>query len=178
MVAARCARDAGLEERDLETHGYSVVAIEQMPKVVKLARRALRDNGLEGDVFLCSEDVRKLPSQPQRAQLVVCELIDPGLLGEGILVLLNAARVKMCNAFEHQVVPSRGTIWAAAFEFGGHLKSRHGFDMNAFNHYRTSLMVDVDTALANGSARQLSSAFEVLRFDFENNSTKSAQQRA
>ena len=54
--------------------------------------------------------------------------------GEGILVLLNAARIKMCNAFEHQaqrcreghlerssesffeVIPSRATIWAAAFE--------------------------------------------------------------
>ena len=50
-------------------------------------------------------------------------------------MLLNAARIKMCNAFEHQaqrdrstwsadlakscigkVIPSRATIWAAAFE--------------------------------------------------------------
>lgn len=85
-----------------------------------------------------------LEGQPQRAQLVVCELFDAGLLGvrprvrmgkiriskhsttlgsrvrmsgqrtlretgdrgEGILVLLNAARIKMCNAFEHQAMTS------------------------------------------------------------------------
>ena len=125
------------------------------------------------------QDVRKLPSQPQRAQLVVCEHFDAGLLGrgaflalvgkdlvgpsgscgkgsmlkqvktmpvapamtgngvflpikmvmtggyfsmfftchiqliqlflrrgEGILVLLNAARIKMCNAFDHQAEKS------------------------------------------------------------------------
>jgi len=174
MVAARCAREAGVDDKEIETHGYTVVALEEMPKVVKLARRALRDNDLDQDVFLCSEDVRKLPSQPQRAQLIICELIDPGLLGEGILVLLNAARIKMCNAFEHQVVPSRGTIWAAAFEFGESLKSRHGFDMSPFNHYRTNLMVDLDNCLANGTARQLSNVFEVLKFDFENNKMPSA----
>jgi hypothetical protein len=30
-----------------------------------------------------AQDVRKLPSQPQRAQLVVCEHFDAGLLGLG-----------------------------------------------------------------------------------------------
>jgi len=169
MVAAKCAREAGWTEEDVETHGYSVIALEQMPKVGKLAKRCFKDNDLERDIFFCAEDVRKLPSQPQRAQLMICELIDPGLLGEGILVLLSAARTKMCNAFEHQCIPARATLWAAAFEFGEDLKSYHGFDMSAFNHYRTNLMVDVDTALAQGNARQLSNVFEVFKFDFENN---------
>lgn len=174
MVTATCAREAGINETEIETHGYSVVAIEQMPKVVKLAKRIFRENHLEGDVFLCSEDVRKLPSQPQRAQLIVCEHFDAGLLGEGILVLLNAARIKMCNAFDHQVIPSRATIWAAAFEFGDHLKTYEGFNLSAFNHYRTGLMTDVDTALAEGSARQMSNVFEVFKFDFEKNELPNA----
>lgn len=169
MLTAKCAREAGITDEEIETHGSSVIALEQMPKVVKLARRLFRDNGLDRDVFLCSEDVRKLPSQPQRAQLVICEHFDPGLLGEGILVLLNAARIKMCNAFEHQVIPSRATIWAAAFEFGEQLRSYDGFDLSALNHYRTGLMTDLDTALADGSARQLSNVFEVFKFDFEKN---------
>mmetsp|Transcript_36140 Transcript_36140/g.93245 ORF Transcript_36140/g.93245 Transcript_36140/m.93245 type:complete len:1065 (-) Transcript_36140:47-3241(-) len=169
MVAAKCAREAGISAHEIETHGYSVVALESMPKVAKLAKRCFRDNGLEQDIFFCSEDVRKLPSQPQRAQLMVCELFDPGLLGEGILVLLAEARVKMCNSFKHECIPARATVWAAAFEFGEQLKDYHGFDMSMFNAYRTSLMVDIDTALANGSARQLSNVFEVFKFDFENN---------
>merc|ERR1712032_1268605 len=126
MVAAKCLKDAGWTEQDAETYGYSVVALESMPKVVNLARKVFRDNDCDGDVFLCSEDIRKLPNQPQRSQLVVCELIDPGLLGEGILVLLSAARVKMCNAFEHQVIPARGKIWAVALELGERLKDVHG----------------------------------------------------
>ncbi|CAE8640948.1 unnamed protein product, partial [Polarella glacialis] len=174
MVAAKCAREAGVSDAEIETHGYTVVAIESMPKVVRLARHAFRDNEADGDVFFCNEDVRKLPSQPQRAQLVICEHFDPGLLGEGILVLLNAARIKMCNAFDHQVIPSRATLWGAAFEFGEHLKSIQGFDMSVFNDYRTGLMVDLDTALANGSARQMSNVFEVLKFDFEKNEMPSA----
>ncbi|CAJ1398752.1 unnamed protein product [Effrenium voratum] len=174
MLTAQCAREAGITDSEIETHGYSVIALEQMPKVVKLAKRVFRDNCLDRDVFLCSEDVRKLPSQPQRAQLVVCELFDAGLLGEGILVLLNAARIKMCNAFEHQVIPSRATIWAAAFEFGEHLTNYEGFNLSAFNHYRTGLMTDLDTALAEGTARQMSHVFEVLKFDFEKNEMPNA----
>lgn len=169
MVAAQCARQAGLSEEEVETHGCFVVALEQMPKVSKLARRVFKDNSASNDVFFCNEDVRKLPSQPHRAQLMICELFDPGLLGEGILVLLPEARVKLCNAFDHQVIPSRATLWAAAFEFGGDMASRHGFDMSTFNHYRTGLMVELDSALARGAARQMSHVFEVFKFDFENN---------
>eukprot|EP00933_Yihiella_yeosuensis_P084403 TRINITY_DN98879_c0_g1_i1.p1 TRINITY_DN98879_c0_g1~~TRINITY_DN98879_c0_g1_i1.p1 ORF type:complete len:505 (-),score=100.14 TRINITY_DN98879_c0_g1_i1:97-1566(-) len=175
MVAAKCAREAGVTETDIETHGYTVVAVEQMPKVVKLARRAFIDNDAERDVYLVSEDVRQLPSQPQRAQLMICELFDPGLLGEGILVLLNAARIKMCNAFDHQVIPSRATLWGAAFEFGGHLNNYEGFNMSMFNCYRTGLMTDLDTAIANGSARQMSNVFEVFKFDFISNEMPSAR---
>merc|ERR1711920_38914 len=58
---------------------------------------------------------------------------------------------------------------AAAFEFGEDLKNCHGCDLSAFNHYRTNLMVDLDTALENGTARQLSNVFEVLKFNFETN---------
>jgi hypothetical protein len=169
MMAAKSAREAGHTQTDIDTHGYSVIAVEEMPKVGNLARRVFRDNELERDVFFCHEDLRRLPSQPHRAQLIICELFDPGLLGEGILVLLNAARIKMCNAFEHQVIPARATIWAAAFEFGEHLTNCHGFDLSVFNHYRTGLMVDLDTLLEKGSARQLTNVFEVLKFDFDKN---------
>jgi len=77
--------------------------------------------------------------------------------------------VKMCNAFELQMIPARGTIWAAAFEFGEHLKSYEGFDLSAFNQYRTQNMIDLDTMLAKGNARQMSTVFKALGFDFENN---------
>eukprot|EP00928_Gymnodinium_smaydae_P029943 TRINITY_DN22402_c0_g1_i3.p1 TRINITY_DN22402_c0_g1~~TRINITY_DN22402_c0_g1_i3.p1 ORF type:complete len:1147 (+),score=296.47 TRINITY_DN22402_c0_g1_i3:272-3442(+) len=167
MLTARCLRDAGVSEIDVATNGYMVVALEQMPKIGKVARRAFRDNSLDKDVFLHADDVRKLPDQPRRAQLLVCELFDPGLLGEGLLPLLAAARVKLCSALDHQVLPSRAKIWAAAFEFGAQLKSCHGFDLSALNHYRGGHMVDVDAAVASGAARQLSPAFEALCFDLE-----------
>merc|ERR1712048_679661 len=109
MVAARCLKNAGVTDADVRTHGYTVVAFESMPKMKKTAHRVLKDNHADRDVFFSSEDVRKLPNQPQRAQLIICELFDPGLLGEGILPLLAEARVKLCSAFEHQVIPSRGT---------------------------------------------------------------------
>lgn len=176
MIAAKCAREVGVvEDRDVDTHGYSVIAIEQMPKVAALAHRVFKDNDAERDIYFCSEDVRKLPSQPQRAQLIIADLIDPGLLGEGILPLLSAARIKMCNAFDHKVIPARAKIWAAAFEIGDHLKSYQGFDLSIFNHYRTSLMVDLDAMVERGCARQLSNVFEVFQFDFENNGYPSSR---
>eukprot|EP00927_Polykrikos_kofoidii_P027016 TRINITY_DN23924_c0_g1_i1.p1 TRINITY_DN23924_c0_g1~~TRINITY_DN23924_c0_g1_i1.p1 ORF type:complete len:1084 (+),score=181.42 TRINITY_DN23924_c0_g1_i1:51-3254(+) len=170
MLAAKCLREAGVSEADIDTHGCTVVAFEQMPKTTKLAQRSLKDNGVHKDVAFCSEDLRKLPNQPARAQILVNELIDPGLLGEGMLPFLSAARVKLCNAFDHQVIPSRATIWAAAFEFGENLTNCHGSNLSVLNHYRNAgeMQVDVDEALEYGYARQLSAAFEVLRFDFEN----------
>jgi len=169
MVAARCLRDVGWTEEDVETHGYSVIGIEQMPKVAKLVKSVLKDNSLDQDVFFCSEDVRKLPSQPQRAQVILAELVDPGLLGEGILPLLAAGRIKTCDAFNTQVVPSRGTIWAAAFEIGEHLADVNGFDMSMFNHYRGGHMIDISLLMQDGCARQMSTVFKVFTFDFVNN---------
>lgn len=118
MVAAKALRDAGVTEADIEEYGYQVIAFEQMPKATKLAHKIFKDNGLHNDIYFCAEDCRKLPSQPTRAQLIISELIDPGLLGEGILPLLSAARIKTCDSFDHQVIPSRARIWAAGFEFG------------------------------------------------------------
>merc|ERR1712224_538971 len=89
----------------------------------------------------------RLPNQPQRGQVMVCEHIDAGLLGEGLLPLMNEARVKMCNAMGHQVIPHHATIWAAAFEFGENLASVHGFDLSLLNDYRDGNMVDLDGAI-------------------------------
>jgi len=175
MVASKCLRDAGWTESDVETYGYSVVAIDQMPKVTNLAKKVFRENGAERDIYMCTEDVRKIPNQPQRAQLLISELIDPGLLGEGILVLTGAARIKMCNAFDHHVIPARGKIWAAAFELGANLKNCHGFDMSLLNHYRIGNMIDIDTLLEKGVARQLCNVFQVFNFDFENNEMPSSK---
>lgn len=169
MMAAAALREAGWREEDVETYGYSTVAFESMPKINKLASRILKDNQLQNDVFFSGEDVRKLPSQPQRAQLIICELFDPGLLGEGILPLLSAARIKTCDAFDHAVIPNRGKVWAAAFEVGDHLNKYQGFDMSVFNHYRGGNMIDIDTLVQSGCARQLTNVFEALSFDFEKN---------
>jgi hypothetical protein len=169
MLMAKCAREAGVTEADIETYGSTVIAFEQMPKVGKLANQVIKDNDLQDDIFWCSEDVRKLPNQPNRAQLIVTEQIDPGLLGEGILALTPPARVKTCNAFDHQLIPARGKIWAAAFQFGEFLDNFEGFNMSQFNSYRNGVMVDIDTMIEKGNARQISTVFEALCFDFENN---------
>ena len=165
MMAAAALREAGWREEDVETYGYSTVAFESMPKINKLASRILKDNQLQNDVFFSGEDVRKLPSQPQRAQLIICELFDPGLLGEGILPLLSAARIKTCDAFDHAVIPNRGKVWAAAFEVGDHLNKYQGFDMSVFNHYRGGNMIDIDTLVQSGCARQLTNVFEAFSFE-------------
>lgn len=170
MIAAKAAKEMEvLTEEEADTYGYTVIALDNMPKTQRLAKRVFRDNGLDRNVYMTHEDVRKLPNQPQRAQLMISELIDPGLLGEGILVLMSLARVKMCDAFDHQCIPARGNIWAAAFEFGENLSNVHGFNCSALNHYRMGNMLDLDALVENGVARQLSNVFEVFRFDFENN---------
>jgi hypothetical protein len=137
--------------------------------VGRLAARVIKDNDLQDDIYWTKEDVRKIPVQPNRAQLLVTEQIDPGLLGEGILVLTPPARVKTCNAFDHQLIPARGKIWAAAFQIGENLNKFEGFDMSQFNAYRNQNMIDLDTMIERGVARQLSTVFDCLTFDFENN---------
>eukprot|EP00438_Fugacium_kawagutii_P018137 Skav231600 [mRNA] locus=scaffold232:376962:381836:+ [translate_table: standard] len=122
MLTAKCARDAGVSDHEIETHGYSVVALE------------LGSSGV-GD----------------------------------------------------QVIPSRATIWAAAFERGAEELRSVGWllVMTSKKSALVAVRTDVDTALAEGSARQMSNVFEarhcgshsptigadhkVFKFDFEKN---------
>jgi len=62
----------------------------------------------------------------------------------------------LCNAFEHEIIPARGTIWAAAFEFGTGLKNVQGFDLTALNHYRMGTMVDLDGMIEKGTKEKQS----------------------
>lgn len=164
-------RENGLDPSDIETHGYSVVGFNcgMGNKLAEVGRKVLKTNGIEDDVFLATEDIRRLPNQPQRGQIMVCELIDAGLLGEGIIPLLAEARVKMMKALDHKILPARATVYACCFEFGANLEKVHGFNMMQANHYRDAdTMLDLDACIQRGVARQMTAPWECFKFDFEN----------
>merc|ERR1719443_599026 len=58
MIAAQAARHVGVTQEDVDIHGYSIIAIDKMPKLAKLVRRTLSSNHLEKEVLYCSEDVQ------------------------------------------------------------------------------------------------------------------------
>lgn len=135
LLSALAARNASAADDDL---AVSVVACEQFPPMARLARRVLKDNGLGKErarVLCCrSEDleVREGLEQeeeglegeeegkfllPARADVVVSEILDSLLVGEGILPVMRdvSSRGLMKDEEGSAVaIPSRGRVFVQA----------------------------------------------------------------
>ena len=109
MLAARAMQAA-------RSSGGRVDACELHPPMAELAERCLRGNGLLDDpVFLHKARSDELKAGVElaegRASLLVSEIFDSSLLGEGVIPSLRDARRRLL-AEGAAVVPAVATVWA------------------------------------------------------------------
>ena len=111
--------------------GASVTAFETVPALAHLARDVVRENGLADAIAVTGAHSTEAPPPAKRAQLLVHELLDTGLVGEGLLAgvrhaheaLLADGAVSVPAALELIAQPISSAFLAASARLGDGIAS-------------------------------------------------------
>lgn len=149
-----------------------VVSCEGVDRVADVAERVAARNGFGDRISIVrkwSTDVAVGGELPRPADVLVTEIIDCGLVGEGIVDTIRHAR-KHLLAPQARIVPARATLYAQlvesrTLEHLNHVRRVAGFDVSDFN--RLSSLAYFPLRLAQTEYRPLAPPVEALRFDFE-----------
>ncbi|KAL0118065.1 hypothetical protein PUN28_009028 [Cardiocondyla obscurior] len=107
MMAARCGAD-------------SITACEAFKPMANCAAKIIKENGLEDRIKLVRKRSTKMivgndGDMPKRANILVTEVFDTELIGEGALSTFRHAHEVLLEE-NSIVVPHRGTVWAQVVE--------------------------------------------------------------
>lgn len=150
---------------------HRVVACEGQSAVAETTARVVRVAGYDDAVAVVPKMSTRMTvpeDLPRRADLLVTEIVDCGLLGEGILGTIAHAREHLLTA-EATIMPCRGRIIAQLVESErlhrkNHVGKLYGFDLAPFN--RLSTLEYFDSRLHRHEHRALSEPLPVFDFDF------------
>ncbi|MCQ4165457.1 methyltransferase domain-containing protein [Tahibacter harae] len=142
-----------------------VVGCEISPAIHRVAEAVIGDNGLAQQIQVINKDCRQLgvPADlPQRADLVLFEMFDCSLIGEGVLHFLAYVREHLATA-DARYLPLAARLRAQVIEY--RLEQVLEQDANLLNPYRFSAsFINVDTRRLD--YRPLSEPFDLFAFDF------------
>jgi hypothetical protein len=148
-----------------------VVTCEAVPILAEVAKQTVERNGLSDKVRVLSKRSTQVTLEedlPERADIFVSELINVGMLAPNMLPIIQHARVNLCKP-DARVIPESAVVWAALIQCD-HLarinpvKQVDGFDMSAFDIFRTPGYIQID--LGADPHQMLSDRFRALDFDF------------
>ncbi len=121
----------------------SVVACEAVAPLAEIARKIIADNGYGDRIAVIakrSTQMRLGHDMAEPADIVVAELLDVGVVGEGMLPTLRHALQCLARPGA-TVIPAAATVWAVPIEIP-HLRAVNpvrgiaGFDLSAFDRFR------------------------------------------
>lgn len=142
-----------------------VVACESEPTICKVGERIVALNRLDASITFVNKDCRRLTVAEdlgERADLVVFELFDCSLIGEGVLHFLAYAREHLLTQHA-RYLPQAAKLRAMLIEY--RLQRVWDIDVELLNPYRfTREFINVDAARL--PYRALSEPFDVFAFDF------------
>ncbi|CAH1398647.1 unnamed protein product [Nezara viridula] len=107
MMAAKCNAD-------------SIVACEAFPPIAAIARRVIADNNLSDKIKVVAKRSTELEVGPDkdmeyRANILVTEVFDTELIGEGAVETFNHAKTYLLEP-NATVIPEKGRVYAAVVE--------------------------------------------------------------
>ena len=149
-----------------------VVACEAEPRLAEVARQIVALNGYAERIAVIprrSTDLKVGPDLPRRADLVVSEVLDAALIGEGAVATMRHALAELA-------APAARVIPAAARVFGSLVSVPHlrqvnpvgridGFDLSPFNRFR-GRHAGLPVSLETEDHALLSAPTELFAFDF------------
>ena len=159
MIAAR----AGAE---------TVTACEMNKKIALVARGIIAANGFQQQINLIDRKSTLIDPDkdlPRSADVLVAEIFDLILLGEGALPTLRHAVSNLCTK-DVVVIPRSATIKAMLISLPrlrniSPIRQISGFDLAAFDELRDPRR-NLEVNLRDESYTALSQPFDVIRFDF------------
>eukprot|EP00053_Salpingoeca_punica_P020134 m.208708 g.208708 ORF g.208708 m.208708 type:complete len:664 (-) comp17801_c1_seq2:2805-4796(-) len=94
-----------------------VFACEVFVPMARIARRVIHDNGMSDRITLLEQRSTDLTerSLPERADIIVSEVLDTELIGEGVLETMRHALQHLAKP-NCIVVPARASIWVQPFQ--------------------------------------------------------------
>ncbi|WP_294228141.1 50S ribosomal protein L11 methyltransferase [uncultured Shimia sp.] len=149
-----------------------VYAIEGQPLIAAAAKQVIADNNLSDKITVLSKWSHELiigEDLPNRADVVVSEIVDSNLLGEGALATLTHAMEHLAKP-NARAVPESGTLKAQLVESAG-LRNQYrpleaeGFDLSAFHKFANVAQVTPNDSAACG-LRPLGPTNDLFHFDF------------
>ena len=149
-----------------------VVACEMNSLITPVARRVLADNSMDDRITLIeskSTALRVGQELPRPADVILAEVVDAGLLGEGILPTMRHA-VSQLAAENARLIPSAARIYCALVRAPGlrlvnPVAQVEGFNLAAFDAFRIPWeYVGIDAR--REPCQLLSPVVEALTFDF------------
>ncbi|HYP26490.1 MAG TPA: 50S ribosomal protein L11 methyltransferase [Blastocatellia bacterium] len=158
MMAAR----AGAKE---------TISCEMNTPIAELAQHTVARNGYADRVIILdkkSTDMRVGVDMMKRADLLVTETVDCGLLGEGIVPSIAHARENLLKE-DARIIPRAATVIAAVVGSNklrglNYADKAAGFDVSPINQYATAGYFPVRSGAFDYDL--LAEPFEVFRFDF------------
>jgi type II protein arginine methyltransferase len=163
-LLAMMAAQAGAKE---------IITCEMVPQLAELTRDTIALNGLSDRIVTLDKKSTSLVigyEMVHKANLLVTETVDCGLLGEGIVTSIAHARENLLTA-DAQIVPCAATVYAMVVESSrvcnlNRARTAAGFDVSLANRYATAHYFPVRLAAFEYTA--LTDPFEVFHFDFAN----------
>ena len=149
-----------------------VYTCEQQPLIAQAAKQVIADNGLSSRITVIpkwSHEIVVGSDIPEQADVVISEIVDTVLLGEGALATLTHAMSALAKP-DARAIPERGTLLAQPVESSGLLnlwrpQEAEGFDLSSFHRFaRVAQLTPSDFETC--SLRSLGPATELFAFDF------------
>jgi Ribosomal protein L11 methyltransferase (PrmA) len=146
---------------------------EMVPALAELARETVERNGLADRIVTLGKKSMSLVVGKQmmrKANLLVTETVDCGLLGEGIVPSIAHAKANLLTE-DAQIVPCGATVYAMVVESPrlrnlNSARTAAGFDVSLINQYAVAHYFPV--RLGAFEYTPLTDPFEVFHFDFAN----------
>lgn len=158
-----------------------VYTCEQQPLIAQAARQVIADNGLSDKITVIpkwSHDIIIGEDMPEQADVVLSEIVDTVLLGEGALATLIHAMSALAKP-EARAIPESGALRAQLVESDALLslwrpQEAEGFDLSAFHRFvAVAQLTPSDFEAYNMKA--LGPSTDLFHFDFKRPSLSPAR---
>lgn len=155
----------------------TIVSCEVVRPVAEKAREIVRANGFEDRIKIIgkrSTNLKVGEDLPQRASLLISEILDVGVLGEGVVPSVEHARANLLTP-DARMIPRGATVFAVLVESeklhqDNYVSTASGFDVSAFNDFSSHRYLQLN--VTHYPHRRLTDVFEVFDFDFTDGSIR------